>query len=57
MEYLEKLMKDIEEMHRMAQVYHKNEQWALMDKMLSKINVWSKMIRTILEKEEYELSE
>ena len=57
MEYLGKLMKDIEEMNRMAQVYHKNEQWALMDKMLSKINVWSKMIRTILEKEEYELSE
>ena len=57
MEYLGKLMKDIEEMHRMAQVYHKNEQWPLMDKMLSKINVWSKMIRTILEKEEYELSE
>ena len=57
MEYLGKLMKDIEEMNRMAQVYHKNEQWALLDKMLSKINVWSKMIRTILEKEEYELSE
>ena len=57
MEYLGKLMKDIEEMNRMAQVYHKNKQWALLDKMLSKINVWGKMIRTILEKEEYELSE
>ena len=49
---LDKLMKDLNEMNRMAQVYYENEQWALLDKMLSKINTWSMMISKQLKKKE-----
>ena len=34
---LDKLMKDLNEMNRTAQVYYKEEQWALLDKMMEKI--------------------
>ena len=53
---LDKLMKDLNEMNRMAQVYYENEQWALLDKMLSKIKTWSTMISNILNKEERKYS-
>ena len=52
---LEKLMKDLNEMNRTAQVYYENEQWALLDKMLNKINTWSTMISKSLEKKEMEI--
>ena len=49
---LEKLMKDLNEMNRTAQVYYENEQWPLLDKMLSKIKTWSTMISKNLENKE-----
>ena len=49
---LDKLMKDLKEMNRLAQVYYENEQWALLDKMLSKIKTWSTMISKQLEGKE-----
>ena len=51
---LDKLMKDLKEYQRMAQVYYENEQWALLDRTLEKIGHWSKMISNILEKKEME---
>ena len=49
---LDKLMKDLKEMNRLAQVYYENEQWALLDKTLEKINTWTTMISKQLEKKE-----
>ena len=49
---LDKLMKELDEMNRMAQVYYENEQWPLLDKMLSKINTWSTMISNSIENKE-----
>ena len=49
---LDKLMKELKEMNRMAQVYYENEQWALLDKMLDKINTWSTIISKQIENKE-----
>tara|TARA_B100000287_G_scaffold338129_1_gene324095 strand:+ start:72 stop:230 length:159 start_codon:yes stop_codon:yes gene_type:complete len=49
---LDKLMKDLKEMNRLAQVYYENEQWALLDKMMEKINTWTTMISNKLENKE-----
>ena len=46
---LDKLMSDLNEMNRLAQVYHDNEQWAMLDKMLNKIKIWSTMIQNRIE--------
>ena len=46
---LDKLMKELNEMNRLAQVYYENEQWALLDKMLDKIKTWSTMIKNSIE--------
>ena len=49
---LSKLMKELDEMNRLSQVYHKEEQWVLLEMIMSKINTWSKMISKIMEKDE-----
>tara|TARA_Y100000593_G_C4121664_1_gene243007 strand:+ start:59 stop:217 length:159 start_codon:yes stop_codon:yes gene_type:complete len=49
---LDKLMKELKEFNRMAQVYYKEEQWALLDMTLEKISTWSTMISKQLEKKE-----
>ena len=49
---LSKLMKELDEMSRLSQVYHKEEQWVLLEMIMSKINTWSKMIGKIMEKDE-----
>ena len=49
---LDKLMKDLKEMNRLAQVYYENEQWALLDKMMEKIKTWTTMISNKLENKE-----
>ena len=49
---LDKLMKDLKEMNRLVQVYYEEEQWALLDATLSKINTWTEMIRKLVEKKE-----
>tara|TARA_Y100000593_G_C4137720_1_gene250607 strand:- start:318 stop:518 length:201 start_codon:yes stop_codon:yes gene_type:complete len=54
---LEKMMSDLNEMNRLAQVYHDNEQWALLEKMMSKIKTWSMMIMNHLDKIELEVPE
>ena len=43
-------MEELKEYNRMAQVYYKEEQWALLDKTLDKIKTWSTMISKNLEK-------
>ena len=45
-------MKDLKEYNRLAQVYYENEQWALLDRTMVKIQNWSKMISKSLENKE-----
>ena len=47
---LDKLMKDLKEMNRLADVYYENEQWALLDRTLEKIRHWATMISNSLKK-------
>ena len=49
---LKKLMEELNEMNRLAHVYYKNEQWALLDKTLDKINTWTTMISKQIENKE-----
>ena len=51
---LDKLVKELNEMNRLVQVYYENEQWALLDKTLDKINTWTTMISKQLENKEME---
>ena len=52
---LKKLMEDLNEMNRLAQVYHKNEQWALLEWVMKKISNTTTMINNNLEKNEREV--
>ena len=52
---LKKLMEDLNEMNRLAQVYHKNEQWALLEWVMKKISNTTTMINNNLEKTEREV--
>ena len=47
---LNKLIKELNEMNRLVQVYYKEEQWALLDMTLDKIKTWSTMISKSIEK-------
>ena len=52
---LKKLMEDLKEMNRLAQVYYENEQWALLERVMKSIQDYSKMIYNYLEKNEREV--
>ncbi len=52
---LNKLMEDLNEMNRLAQVYHKNEQWVLLEWVMKKIRNTATMIKNNLEKTEREV--
>jgi len=52
---LKKLMEDLKEMNRLAQVYYENEQWALLEWVMKKISNTSTMINNNLEKNEREV--
>ena len=52
---LKKLMEDLNEMNRLAQVYHKEEQWALLEWVMKKISNTTTMINNNLEKTEREV--
>ena len=52
---LKKLMEDLNEMNRLAQVYHKNEQWAFLEWVMKKISNTTTMINNNLEKNEREV--
>tara|TARA_E500000305_G_C3886432_1_gene172188 strand:- start:271 stop:456 length:186 start_codon:yes stop_codon:yes gene_type:complete len=52
---LNKLMEDLNEMNRLARVYHKNEQWALLEWVMGKISTTSDMINNYLDKVEMEV--
>ena len=52
--YERKHSKELNEMNRLVQVYYENEQWALLDKTLDKINTWTTMISKQLENKEME---
>ena len=54
---LDKLMKELNEMNRLAQVYYKNEQWALLERVMKSIQDYSKMIYNYLDKNELEVPE
>ena len=43
---LKKLNTELNELNRLAQLYHKEEQWALLDKVIHKMNIWTHMIST-----------
>jgi hypothetical protein len=49
---LNKLIEELNEMNRLAQVYHKNEQWALLEWVMKKIENTSNMINKFLDKNE-----
>jgi|TARA_B100000073_G_scaffold319829_1_gene299054 hypothetical protein len=49
---LDKLIKELNEMNRLVQVYYKEEQWALLDKTLDKIKTWTTMIGKQIENKE-----
>ena len=49
---LDKLMKDLNEMNKLAQVYYKEEQWALLDKIMEKIKTWTTLISKKIENKE-----
>ena len=49
---LSKLIKELNEMNRLVQVYYKEEQWALLDKTLDKIKTWTTMIGKQIENKE-----
>ena len=52
---LKKLMEDLNEMNRLAQVYHKNEQWALLEWVMKKISNTTTMSNNKLENTESEV--
>ena len=54
---LKKLMEELNEMNRLAQVYHKNKQWALLERVMKSIQDYSKMIYNYLDKNELEVPE
>ncbi len=54
---LNKLIEELNEMNRLAQVYHKNEQWALLEWVMKKIENTSNMINKFLDKNELEVPE
>ena len=43
---LEVLTAELNEMNRLAQLYLKEKQWVLLEKIIHKINIWSHMIST-----------
>ena len=49
---LDKLMEELKEYNRMAEVYYENEQWPLLDRTMIKIQHWSKMISKSIENKE-----
>ena len=49
---LNRLMKELNELNRLAQVYYKYKQWALLEKANNKIIIWSNKIKNNLENKE-----
>tara|TARA_R100000008_G_C3559245_1_gene155109 strand:- start:317 stop:490 length:174 start_codon:yes stop_codon:yes gene_type:complete len=47
---LDKLMKDLNEMNRLANVYYDNKQWALYEWIMKKITNTSTMISNYMDK-------
>ena len=45
-EILKKLIVELKEQNRLAQLYYKEKQWSLLEKVTKKINIWSHMIST-----------
>ena len=52
---LDKLMKDLNEMNRLANVYYDNKQWALYEWIMKKITNTSTMISNYMDKVEMEV--
>jgi hypothetical protein len=53
---LDKLMKELNEMNRLAQVYYKEEQWVLLEMVTCKMTMYTTMITNHLIKSEYEVA-
>ena len=52
---LDELMKDLNEMNRLANVYYNNKQWALYEWIMKKITNTSTMISNYMDKVEMEV--
>jgi hypothetical protein len=52
---LNRLMEELNEMNRLAQVYYENEQWVLLEMVIGKIKNTTTMINNYLEKTELEI--
>ncbi len=50
-------MSDLNEMNRLAQLYYKEKQWALFEKVMDKIKNTTNMINNYLMKNELEIGE
>ena len=48
---LKKLIEELNELNRMAQLYYNEEQWALLEMVNKKIMIWSNMINNNLKSE------
>ena len=55
MDKLNKLMKDLKELHRLSQVYYENKQWPLLEKVINKIEIWNGMVKLNLETQNLEV--
>ena len=55
MDKLNKLMKDLKELHRLSQVYYENKQWSLLEKVINKIEIWNGMAKLNLETQNLEV--
>jgi hypothetical protein len=53
---LNRLMEELNEMNRLAQVYYENEQWVLLEMVIGKIKNTTTMINNYLEKNELEIT-
>ena len=53
---LDKLMKELDEMNRLVQLYYKEEQWVLLEMVMSKMKNHTTMINNILIKSEMEVA-
>ena len=53
---LEKMMKELNEMNRLAQLYYREEQWVLLEMITGKMKDYTTMINNHLIKSELEVS-
>ena len=53
---LDQLMKELNEMNRLSQLYYKEKQWVLLELVASKMKNYTTMINNHLIKNDYEVA-